>query len=1163
MVAFPQSVGEFASWTFQEEVHLPLPLPTGVTGEVRYDWEGLPRGLFLNEATLVIYGAPLELEASGRFRLRATDSRNTVAYLFDFEVAPPSPVLDIAPFADLRFVIGQEFDYQLPEPRNGSGDYTYEIVAPTRPANSPVDVELRLPDGIDFAPTGRFTGTPSDAEENRGATWFDQVVNVIRAGDASNRIRRVSQFANLDAASNRFTIRGVEHTGLISITRTGRIVVADSPGAGGNLRFRFTPYFTADSLPRNNPYIRIQNEDIRTVSTYYLASAQIFPAGQWNLQWAVPGVESDRFLAPPDPFAILPLVNVGQSVGLFRWTIGASPAYTLRLRVTDNSNGVSYEQDVNVQVTAPTGPSTRPLVTGLRSTSRHLQLEVSNTPPGAGVEYSLVAAGEQAGGYTAFPGPRLRFNELSPAEDYYLWLRFTDADGPGAASLFRVATFRRAGGLPPPAPQNLTIHNNPGDFAGALDGKLRVRWKEADVTNQVIDYLVQDVPAGQPFQPDGWRKVPYSTGATSTALIPGLRNGEPRRVGVRARNTPGGDGDIAEVTAIPEAGRPDLRYDRVQLQVLMDLDGRGAPWFDVAHRIITGKGGNALTITSGRQPKQDLVNAGVCQFTLETSDDFITYERGSEEESRALYNLDDLRGCQISVSSLVEEPGGNLRGVTHFTGIVTQADFAYRNQRATVRVIASDSLEILRRTQVRIEEAIPSELSGNRVLRILEAAGWTPRADAVAFGLTSYDPGLIDAGTKVLAGIDAGDGRSRTVTLNVETRTGFEQLTGTTGEVRQITVTNPPPYQGNALDILNLIAQSEGGRFYWVKGGYGLAGNLRFEAASPITVTDGEITDRGVGIRAAGQPIIESDSSSVYNTFRLSYPGGAEPITNDDVDDPEQALQASISEFGIRNWRYQQVLTNRESTLALVRQLIKLYAAPRFWVREVPLAGHFQRGARILQVQDIDLTKSYVFDYTPPQSASVITVQRVDRVVWAFRQLDKQFAQMNVNLSLLLPEASAYWILNREGADRLDLETVLAPVRSDDPAARSLGGRFDWRTSPDQEYQVVSANRFGAYLVEQNMPQYRSAEDRDALEGANPPDGRACVVMDLESPVRRIELHEYSAGDLQWLIRAHASEADANPVSRAYLMGDETAGLLGRAHGNLLGGTGLPVFAHL
>ena len=536
---------------------------------------------------------------------------------------------------------------------------------------------------------------------------------------------------------------------------------------------------------------------------------------------------------------------------------------------------------------------------------------------------------------------------------------------------------------------------------------------------------------------------------------------------------------------------------------------------------------------------------------------FITYERGAEEEPRALYNLDDLRGCQVSVSTLIEEPGGALRGVTHFTGIVTQADFHYLNQRAVVRVIASDSLEILRRTQIRIEEIIPAEQSGDRVKRILAAAGWTERQVDVGFGLTTYDPRLIDEGTKTLAQITAGDGRSRTFTVNVETRTGFEQITGTTGETEQVTVTNPPPYEVNALDALNLIAQSEGGRFYWVKGGYGLSGNLRFEASSPITVTNGEITDRGVGMQISSQPQVESDSSSVYNTFRLSYPGGEDPITNDNVDDPEGQLNASIAEFGVRNYRYNQVLTDRESTLALLRQLIKLYAAPRYWIREVQVAGHFQRDARILQVQDVDLTKAYVFDYTPPQSSSVITVQRVDRVVWSFTKLDKQYSQMNVTLSLLLPEASAYWILNREGADALDLETILAPSRSEDPSLQELGGRFDWRTSPDQEYQVVSANRMSSFLVEQNMPRYTSAEERDFFEGQEPPDGRACVLIGRTGDVQTLELHEYSRADLQWLIRAHASEGDANPSLSNFLMADEMRGLLGRQYGNILSGTGL------
>ena len=53
-------------------------------------------------------------------------------------------------------------------------------------------------------------------------------------------------------------------------------------------------------------------------------------------------------------------------------------------------------------------------------------------------------------------------------------------------------------------------------------------------------------------------------------------------------------------------------------------------------------------------------------------------------------------------------------------------------------------------------------------------------------------------------------------------------------------------------------------------------------------------------------------------------------------------------------------------------------------------------------------------------------------------------------------------------------------------------------------------------------------------------------------------MHEYSEQALQWVIRAHLSEADANPTTTTFLIGHERQGLLGTRYGNILAGAGAP-----
>ena len=371
-----------------------------------------------------------------------------------------------------------------------------------------------------------------------------------------------------------------------------------------------------------------------------------------------------------------------------------------------------------------------------------------------------------------------------------------------------------------------------------------------------------------------------------------------------------------------------------------------------------------------------------------------------------------------------------------------------------------------------------------------------------------------------------------------------------------IPVTTGESIEYNLLDELNLVAQSEGGRLYLSGGGDNRPGTIRFDAASPITNYDGRISDQRTAdpavIEFGGEPTVESEDSFLYNDFEFTIPGSDVPVRR-------PANANSIAVWGKRTYDlYTEVRTDRESTEALIRALLKQYGTPRQWISKLPVAAHFQNDAAARLVQDLDLSKSLLVDYRPPGARQIISgLQRVDSVRIKYVPLDRQYVAVDLSLGLLIPEASAYWILDVEDADRFDAEdpeTYLAPRRNLDPPLAAPGGRLPggWRITEDREYQIVSANRFDALLAQQVLPVYRSEQERDDFE-VSPVDGNACVIIETSpTGTRSFWLYEYSGPDFQWLRRGQTTAADANPTTQTLLLGDATRGILGLAAGNVL-----------
>ena len=1111
-LVFDPVEGQAQAWGINETISpVEIPTPTGAVGAVSYVWSGLPQGVEFNEDTLVLYGAPTET-GTGRFVLEAEDDDGTVEWPFDWSVAEFEPQLEVGAFEDLRVTIGQPVDYALPAPTGGTPPYSYEIVDPVYSFTElgrgwPYDP--RLPQGIQFQ-DGMFTGTATDTQDNRGEIWYNQVsrVNRFTQGNPVNRLfpnwqiptRIENRF--FDYETSRYDI-----TVLLSRTRPTPGVAYGPDAPGGGLRFRVTTPSghgflherNVGTVPHCNPFLRITSvQEPSRVAYFYFSEDTRGPSATWQL-----------FLASTRG-AVAPWLDSEANTGnQFRVEIGTARTYPITIRVRD-SVGSAVEQTIHVRVdSAPPGAPAAPGIVSAQVTAHAADITIALPGVGETAEYAFEAGGRQPVKWTPFEGDRLLLTGLTPATSYNLWIRFRNQAGAGAALFLDVQTLAAAGIVQAPAPTSFTLDNNPGDQQGILDGKLRARWDVADITTQVLGYDYKINLASEPEAGGQWRAMPASTSSTSVFTWHGLKNGQEYRLQIRARND-AGPGRVATITGTPQQGRADTGYARWQFQVMMDLTGaeddpRDVPWFDLASRCLEAY------VQGGRAARQQLTATGTCAFLLETSDDFINVEGTS------LYRLDDLQNRIVHLNEVLETPSG-LRRRTRFAGLVETARFTTSGNRSVIEVTAVDFFGLMAQDTATFNVDLPAQSTGERVRLLLDTAGWEARGTQ----LRSYDPDLIDEGSKTCA---------------------------------QIRVESGSQFEVNLLDELNLIAQSEGGRLYMAGGGDNQPGQVRFDGASPVTNYDGRISDQRTAdpviVQMGGQPVVESEDSFLYNDFELSYPGGEQP----------ERRQNSLSQavWGKRSYDlYNEVRTDQQSTAALLRALVKQYGTPRRWISELPIAAHFQTDMAAQVLQDLDLSKSLLLDYRPPGARDTISgLQRVDSIRISYQPLDRQFVSVNVSLGLLIPEASAYWILDVEGADRFDArpeQTSLAPRRNLDPLEHIPGGRLPggFRVTEDREFQIVSSNRWDALVSQQTLPRYASEADRDSHE-TEPVDGHSCVVIETSpAGVRAYWLYEYDGEAFQWLRRGQLTQADANPTTNTLILGDVTRGVLGLAAGNVL-----------
>ena len=611
---------------------------------------------------------------------------------------------------------------------------------------------------------------------------------------------------------------------------------------------------------------------------------------------------------------------------------------------------------------------------------------------------------------------------------------------------------------------------------------LRIRGLAAEPGPNRLRLTWDDLP---PFQRitklqhriDGgiWSDMPNTGVASTSYVVPGLLDGQETTISVRVVN-PDGTSPTASVTATPGTGTPPPFRSPIQSRILIDFDGIFLP---IENRVLSAQG------TSGRQPGTFDLAPGWAEVVLTASDGFIRLT--SPAEHQGFYSAEDLRNRRCLIQELYEDPSGRTVPVTRFGGWIEAAPLTSEGDEQIVTLSVVDRLGQYARRLVRFTSPLPREFADERARRLLTQAG-IPDGEVE-----------VPANRVVCA--------SRTASFD-------------------------SPYEGTLLTLLAEVANSTGGRLIVIedqtKEGLPEVGRLRLEPVVPtrpasVTLSDNPGTDAASFFPVAeigNQPAAVLDPTNIYNQVELIIPDG-EVVIASDAD--------SIVTWGGRLFPVTNVIVERDEAEALARRILRVYSDPRLLADKVSCSLHFQYPAAALAVARLTLADTVRLSYRPSGSPDrVVAVQQVDRIKWQHLPGDKQYCQVILEVGMLSPEATSFWIASHPGNNRLGEETYLAPTSADS----LVSGGYDFAYDPDSlEAAYVTADRYGL-LAGQTWPTYLSEQERNAYE-VNPGDGQACIVAgdngEGTSPRFYFHFDEYSSYDNQWVTRAALSDADANP----------------------------------
>ena len=571
-----------------------------------------------------------------------------------------------------------------------------------------------------------------------------------------------------------------------------------------------------------------------------------------------------------------------------------------------------------------------------------------------------------------------------------------------------------------------------------------------------------------------WADMPNTGGASTGYVVPGLIDGQEVTIDVQVVN-PDGTSPTTSVTATPGTGVPPPFRSPIQSRILIDFDGLFLP---IDNRVLSANG------ESGRQPGTFDLAPGWATIVLVASDGFIRLT--SPAEHQGFYTAEDLRNRRCLVQELYEDASGRAVPVTRFGGWIEAAPMTSEGEEQLVTLSVVDRLGQYARRLVRFTSPLPREFADERARRLLTQAG-------IPEGEVDVPPNRVICASRT-ASFDA-------------------------------------PYEGTLLDFLDEVANSTGGRLIVVEDqqedGLPEVGRLRVDPVAPTRPASVTLSD-DPNDRARYRPLAEIgnqppavlDPTNIYNQVELAVPGGEQVIASD---------ADSIVTWGGRLFPVSAVIVERDEAEALARRILRVYSNPRLLADKVSCHLHFQDPADALAVARLTLADTVRLSYRPSGTEDrIVETQQVDRIRWQHLPGDRQYCQVILEIGMLSPEATSFWIVSHPGNNRLGEETYLAPSSAD----ALVSGGYDFAYDADDlEAAYVTADRYGL-LAGQTWPTYASEQERNAYE-VNPGDGQACIVVgdngEGTSPRYYFHFDEYSSYDNQWVTRAALSDADANP----------------------------------
>ena len=667
--------------------------------------------------------------------------------------------------------------------------------------------------------------------------------------------------------------------------------------------------------------------------------------------------------------------------------------------------------------------------------------------------------------YTDRETNELFFTGLDPATGYDIYVYYEDDQGRRSAPLVVETRTEPARPSIPPVPVR-------GLAATPGPNRIRLTWDDLPPF-QRITKLEHRINNGI------WSDIPNTGVASTSYVVPGLIDGQPVTIDVRVVN-PDGTSPPVSVTATPGASSAtdDEAGFRLSIQsrILIDFDGLFLP---LENRVLSASGEN------GRQPGTFDLAPGWAEIVLIASDGFIRLTAPAEHQG--FYTAEDLRNRRCLVQELYESPTGRLVPVTRFGGWIEAAPLSSEGEEQIVTLSVVDRLGQYARRLVRFTSPLPREFADERARRLLSQAG-------IPEGEVEVPPNRVICA-------------SRTASFD-------------------------SPYEGTLLALLTEVANSTGGRLIVIENqsddGLPDVGKLRLEPVTPtrppsVTLSDNPGTDAATYYPVAeigNQPPAVLDPTNVYNQVEFVVPGGEQVIASD----PD-----SIVTWGGRLFPIADVIVERNEAEALARRMLRVYSNPRLLADRVSCYLHFQYPTVGLAVARLTLADTVRLSYLPSGTADrVVAVQQVDRIRWQHLPGDKQYCQVVLEIGMLSPEATSFWIASHPGNNRLGEETYLAPASTDN----LVSGGYDFVYDPDDLADAyVTTDRYGL-LTFQSWPVYASERERNEYE-ISPADGQACIVTgdngEGTSPRFYFHFDVYSSFDNQWLTRGRLSDADANP----------------------------------